>query len=306
MTGSIVCVGDVMQDVLVQLAVPLVRGSDTPATVSYSPGGSAANTACWLGWLGAPVSFAGRVGDDPAGQQAVAELRRFGVRPLIVVDPELATGSCIVLIGPDGERSMIPSAGANAGLVAADLAGLLTGADHLHLSGYTLLHPGSRAAGQAILAQAVAAGSGISVDIASAGPIRTVGAARLRSWLPAGTLLLANADELAALTGDHPDGPAELVAAGLTLVVKDGPRGARLIDAAGTVPVATEPVPARDSTGAGDAFAAGLLAARLAGQDLPEAIRAGHRVGALAVGQLGGRPTDGLPDVRQTRIGRQG
>src|SRR6185437_8464646 len=126
---------------------------------------------------------------------------------------------------------------------------------------------------------------------ASAGPIRTVGAARLRDWLPAGTLLLANADELAALTEDHPDGPSELVAAGLTLVVKDGPRGARLIDADGSHPVPTEPVPMRDSTGAGDAFAAGLLAARLAGRDLPAAIRAGHRVGALAVGQLGARPS---------------
>lgn len=290
MTGSILCVGDVMQDVLVQLAVPLVPGSDTPATVSYSPGGSAANTACWLGWLGAPVSFAGRVGDDPAGQQAVAELRRFNVRPAVTVDPGLATGSCIVLIGPDGERSMIPSAGANAGLAAGDLTGLLTGADHLHLSGYTLLHEGSRAAGRAVLAQAVAAGCGISVDIASAGPIRTVGAGLLRSWLPAGTLLLANADELAALSDDRPDGSAELVAAGLSLVVKDGPRGARLIDAAGSRTVPTEPVPMRDSTGAGDAFAAGLLAATLAGKDLVEAIQAGHRTGASAVSQLGGRP----------------
>ncbi len=289
MTGSILCVGDVMQDVLVQLAVPLVPGSDTPATVSYSPGGSAANTACWLGWLGAPVSFAGRVGDDPAGQQAVAELRRFNVRAAVTVDPELATGSCIVLIGPDGERSMIPSAGANAGLAADDLTGLLTGADHLHLSGYTLLHERPRTAGRAVLAQPVAAGCGISVDIASAGPIRTVGAGLLRSWLPAGTLLLANADELAALAED---GPAELVAAGLSLVVKDGPRGARLIDAGGSRTVPTEPVPMRDSTGAGDAFAAGLLAARLAGKDLVEAIQAGHRTGALAVSQLGGRPSE--------------
>jgi sugar/nucleoside kinase (ribokinase family) len=122
-----------------------------------------------------------------------------------------------------------------------------------------------------------------------------VGAARLRSWLPAGTLLLANADELAALTEDRPDGPAELVAAGLRLVVKDGPRGARLIDADGSRSVPTEPVPMRDSTGAGDAFAAGLLMAWLAGQDLVEAIRAGHRVGALAVGQTGARPSASLP-----------
>ncbi|HET6211003.1 MAG TPA: carbohydrate kinase family protein [Jatrophihabitans sp.] len=295
MAGSIVCVGDVMQDVLVQLAEPLVPDSDTEATVTFSPGGAGANTACWLGWLGSQVSFAGRVGDDCPGREALAALQRFGVRPLLTVDRRLPTGSCIVLIGPDGERSMIPSAGANDALTPADLAGLLTGADHLHLSGYTLLHEASRAAGQAVLAQAVAAGCGISVDVGSAAPIRAVGAQRLLDWLPAGTLLLANVEELAALTGERPDRATELVAAGHVLVVKDGPRGARLIDADGSRLVPTEPVPAPDSTGAGDAFAAGLLAARLAGQGWVEAIRAGNRTGAVAVSQLGAQPPEAQP-----------
>ena len=199
----------------------------------------------------------------------------------------------MVLVGPDGERTMIPSAGANAGLTPDDLAGLLARADHLHLSGYALLRDGSRAAARAVLAEAVAAGCRVSVDVASAAPIRTVGAGRLLGWLPAGCLLLANADELAALTGDQPGRLAGLIDAGHTVVVKDGPDGARLVEPAGTRTVPTDPVSVLDSTGAGDAFAAGLLAALAAGHGLPDAIRAGHRTGGIAVGRLGARPPAG-------------
>lgn len=288
MTGTIVCLGDVMADVLARLPGPLAIGSDTPAPIAFRPGGSAANTACWLASLGAPVLFAGRVGDDPAGRDAVAALQAAGVRTRVSVDPVLPTGACIVLIGPDGERTMIPSTGANAALAEADLTDLLGPADHLHLSGYSLLNEGSRPAARAVLDQAVAAGASISVDAASAAPIRAVGAVALLGWLPPGTLLIANADELAALT--ERNYPAELVGRSLTVVVKDGAAGARIADARGVRRVATTPVPVLDSTGAGDAFAAGLLAARRLGAELEEAAREGNRVAARALGVLGGQP----------------
>ncbi len=291
MTGSVVCVGDVMTDVLARLPGPLATGSDTPAPVSFRPGGSAANTACWLASLDVPVLFAGRVGDDPSGRQAIAALHAAGVRTRVPVDPVLPTGACIVLIGLDGERTMIPSAGANAAIAAADLAGLVRSSDHLHLSGYSLLNEGSRAAALAVLDQAVAVGASISVDAASAAPIRAVGAGTLLGWLPAGTLLIANAAELAALTED----PAELVGQSLTVVVKDGARGARVADARGVRRIPTEPVPVLDSTGAGDAFAAGLLAARRSGADLDAAAGEGNRVAARALGVLGGRPVANQP-----------
>ena len=284
-SGSIVCVGDVMVDVLAHLPGPLAVGSDTPAQVRLTAGGSAANTACWLAALGVPVVFAGRVGADPAGRDAVATLHAAGVRTRVAVDPRLPTGVCIVLVGPDGERTMVPSAGANAALAPADLAGLLGPGDHLHLSGYSLLNEGSRPAALAVLDQARTAGAGISVDAASEAPIRTVGPAALLGWLPAGTLLIANTAELAAL-GD----PADLVARSLTVVVKDGPDGARVADRTGVRRIATTPVPVLDSTGAGDAFAAGLLAARRSGAGLDEAVRQGNRVAARALGTPGGRP----------------
>ncbi|HEV2886134.1 MAG TPA: PfkB family carbohydrate kinase, partial [Jatrophihabitans sp.] len=180
--------------------------------------------------------------------------------------------------------------------LAADLAGgLLTGADHLHLSGYALLTEGSRAAALAALEWAVSAGASVSVDAASAGPIRAVGPGRLLDWLPPGALLLANADELAALTGagdpaDIEAGIATLVARGLDVVLKCGSRGSVLGTAAGLRHSAAEPVEVLDSTGAGDAFAAGLLAALWRGADLIDALDEGNRLGAVAVGRLGGRP----------------
>jgi ribokinase len=289
--GSILCVGDLMVDVLARLPGPLAVGSDTPARVSFQAGGSAANTACWLGSLGAPVLFAGRVGNDPFGREAVAALQAAGVRPLVSVDRQLPTGVCIVLVAPDGERTMIPSAGANAALVAADLPAL-NSADHLHLSGYSLLRERSRPAALSILEQAQAVRAGISVDAASSAPIRAVGPQRFLSWLPPGALLLANADELAALTGadDQAAGVAAVVARGLDLVLKCGGRGSVLGTAAGLRHAPAERVEVMDSTGAGDAFAAGLLAARWGGAELIEALDQANRLGAAAVGKLGARP----------------
>jgi ribokinase len=297
--GRVVCLGDVLVDVVALLPGPMVLGSDTPAPVSCRSGGSAANTAAWLASLGVPCAFAGRVGDDAFGRDAVAELHAHGVQTFVSVDPAAPTGVCLVLVGPDGERTMVPSAGANATLSPAHLGPDLLGADdHLHLSGYALLNVGSRASALAVLARAGAAGASVSVDAASAGPIRTVGAERFLGWLPAGALLLANSDELAALTGvgsgsgsgGSDVGIAKLVARGLDVVVKCGGRGSVLGTAAGLWRCPATPVGVLDSTGAGDAFAAGLLAALRHGAAPVEALAEGNRLGALAVGQLGGRP----------------
>ena len=288
-----ICLGDIMLDIAAVLAGPLALGSDTPAPISFSHGGSAANTAAWLAGLGVPCVFAGRVGADSFGRDAVAALRSHGVLPQVSVDPDTPTGVCLVLIGPDGERTMVPSAGANATLRAADLGSdLLSAEDHLHLSGYALLAEGSRAAALYALRQAGAVGASISVDAASAGPIRAVGPHRFLDWLPAGALLLANTDELAALTGtaDQDAGIAAVVARGLDVALKCGSRGSVLGTAAGLWRSATEPVEVLDSTGAGDAFAAGLLAALWSGAELIDALAEGNRLGAVAVGRLGARP----------------
>jgi ribokinase len=285
----IVCLGDLMVDVLALLPGPLAIGSDRPAPIRFADGGSAANTAAWLARLGAPAVFAGRVGDDAFGQAAVQRLRDGGVQTRVSVDPVEPTGVCLVLVSPDGERTMVPSAGANATLGVADVIDppLLTVADWLHLSGYALLNAGSRPAALAALEQASELAIPISVDLASAAPIRELGSAQFLSWLPPGALLLANSDELAAVTDDV----RSLTRGGFTVVAKAGPDGAVLATADDCQQVPTTAVKVLDSTGAGDAFAAGLLAALHGGKSLIEAVAAGNRAGGRALRTIGGRPT---------------
>ncbi len=295
-TGQIVCLGDVMIDIEALLPGPLAIGSDTPAPIHFSHGGSAANTAAWLASLGVPCVFAGRVGPDSFGQDAIAALRSHGVLPRVSIDPSEPTGVCVVLVAPDGERSMIPSAGANATLAEADLgADLLSAGDHLHVSGYSLLNEGCRPAARFALALAAELGVSISVDAASAAPIRQVGGERFLDWLAAGTMLLGNVDEVAALTGtsDEAAAIAALVERGLIVGLKCGSRGSVLGTAAESWSAPARPARVLDTTGAGDAFDAGFLAALWNGADLQTALIEGNRLGAVAVAQLGARPAPG-------------
>jgi sugar/nucleoside kinase (ribokinase family) len=104
----LVC-GDVINDVLVETRAPLVDRQDNPAAIRARPGGSAANQAAWMGRLGLDAVFAGRVGARDAEFHR-QELARFGVRALLAADESAATGSIVVLVGPDGERTMIRTA----------------------------------------------------------------------------------------------------------------------------------------------------------------------------------------------------
>ncbi len=136
----IVCLGDVMIDIVATLPGPLALGSDVHAPISYVPGGSAANTAAWLAKVGATVTLVGRVGDDAMGAQAHLDLSERGITDRLATDRDRATGTCIVLVDSDGERTMIPDPGANVALVPDDLdPAAFTRDGHLHVSGYALL-----------------------------------------------------------------------------------------------------------------------------------------------------------------------
>ena len=82
----VICVGDIMTDVIACLPGPLAVGSDTPSRISYLGGGSAANTACWLAAAGVEAVIVGRVGDDEPGRAAQAQLREAGVELAVTVD----------------------------------------------------------------------------------------------------------------------------------------------------------------------------------------------------------------------------
>jgi len=283
---TIVVAGDVMADVVVALSGPVAHGSDTPARIAHRGGGAAANLAVWLARAGAPVQLVGRVGDDPAGRAIGEELRAAGVAGALQVDPALGTGTCVVLVEPGGERSMLPDAGANAAL---EPVALPEGAAHLHVAGYALLHPGSRPAALALPAGARAAGVPVSVDPSSAAPLAR--APGFLAWAAGAALILPNRAEAAVLAGtDDPEAAARaLTAHADEVVVKLGPRGALWTDGAEVVRAPATPVDGADTTGAGDAFAAGLLAARLRGEGPEAALSAGCALAAQAVARPGAR-----------------
>ncbi len=294
--SRVICLGDLMVDVLARLPGPLAVGSDTPAPVALYGGGSAANTAAWLVGAGQPTTFVGCVGADELGRQALAELGAAGVDLAVSIDPDRPTGTCIVLVDVDGERTMIPSAGANAGLGEHDLPGELFGPQTwLHVSGYALFTAGSRPAALEAFALARSTGVPISVDAASTAPLAAAGTDRFLAWIGTGVLVFANRDEALLLTGaaDETAAARSLARRCGEAIVKCGADAAVWSDGADVIEVpAAEAVPL-DSTGAGDAFAAGVLAARVAGHDIAGSLRAGHALAARAIAQLGGRPPHG-------------
>ena len=296
--NRIVVMGDVMVDVVARLSGPVAVGSDSPASVSFGGGGSAANVAAWLAYAGAPPVFVGRVGDDARGASALAELRAAGVDARLVVDGEHPTGTCVVLVGPGGERSMLPDPGANAALAVADMPdSVLAAGGHLHVTGYSLVRPGPRPAALAAIARAVEAGMSVSVDPSSAALLGP----EFLDLAAGAALLLPNLAEAQALTGMPSAGSAARALATRfpEVVVKLGAEGAlwtnggkqERVPAAVASPGAASPGPASlDTTGAGDAFAAGLLAARARGASPAEALAAGCALAAQAVLTPGARP----------------
>jgi ribokinase len=293
---AVLVLGDVMTDVVARVAGPPVPATDTPARIAIRPGGSAANTAAWLAALGVPATLVGRVGDDDAGRAAVAALRAAGVTPHVTVAPGAATGACVVLVDPAGERTMLPDAGANALLEPADLpAQAFAAGGHLHVSGYALARESTRPAAVAALERARRAGMTTSVDPASAAPLAPAGGAAVRAAAREADVVIATPDEAEALHGARDPGAAAeaLLADHAEVVLKLGAAGALWRDRAGRearAPAAVPPGPVVDSTGAGDAFAAAWLAARRKGRAPADALAEACRTAALAVTRPGARP----------------
>jgi sugar/nucleoside kinase (ribokinase family) len=283
----IVCLGDLMVDVLALLPGPLAAGTDTPASVTLHGGGAAANVAAWAAATGAAATFVGRVGADPLGEHAVAELAAAGVDVRVEVDAERRTGTCIVLVDPSGERTMVPAPGAND--APLDLGALPDTADWLYVSGYALLNAGSRPSAVAALALARERGWSVAVDPASAAPLAAFGADAFLAMVGTEVLLLPNADEALVLTG-HADAETAARALGRRVgaaVVKRGADGAVWSDGGTAVAVPGVTAPVVDTTGAGDAFAAAFLTT--AG-DVAARLAAAVRLGAAAVARPGARP----------------
>lgn len=290
----ILVVGDVIDDLIVQPLAPITHATDTPSRITPTAGGSAANQAVWFAAAGMQARFAGRVGAADVGRI----LRVFdlaGVDAHLAADPDRPTGTIVVLVGADGERTMFTDRGANLGLRAADLPDhLLDEVRTLHVSGYSLFDDGVRAAVLDLVGRARSRGLPLSVDPSSTGFLAQVGPRRFLDWLPEVAALFPNLAEGRLLTGaDRPNDIVErLLEHAEVVALTLGPDGA-LVAARGHDPVrvAGQAVEVVDTTGAGDAFCGAFLAAWLTGADLREAGRRGVAAGTCAVGVAGARPT---------------
>ena len=295
-TPQVVVIGDVMTDVTVHTTCDLVamaRASDTTAGITMGGGGAGGNVAAWLAHLGVRVGLVAAVGDDDAGRVATARLRDASVIVESATSAQLPTGTVVALVDAGGERTMITDRGANAALTVADLptAWFRPGA-HLYMSGYTLFDPPGRHTAQHALALAEASNMTISVDPASWAPLRRVGPDAFLSWTAAAGHCLPNADEarLLADTDDLLSAAQRLGRHYGQVVVTAGADGALWSDGETVLRQPAAAGPVIDTTGAGDAFAAGYLAGLIEHLDVRAILRQGARAADAAIKRWGARP----------------
>ena len=288
-----------INDVLVRPLDGVTAGSDTRAAIRARPGGSAANQAAWMAHFGARVTFAGRVGAGDADFHR-RELTREGVRAHLAADPEAETGSIVIMIDPDGERTMFTDRGANHRLRKSDIpAGLLDAADVLHLTGYTFFEPPLLAVALWLLDQARSRGLAVTIDPGSAAFLARLEPGAFLRWTAGAAVCFPNRDEAAVLVGQaDPD----TMAARLTryyrvVVLKLGAAGCLLaVQGQPAVRIAAKATQARDSTGAGDAFCGAFMSRWLAAgpdpqaADLTAAAEFAARIAAPVVTRFGARP----------------
>jgi sugar/nucleoside kinase (ribokinase family) len=277
------CIGDLVEDIVAWLSSDIAHGTDTDVEIRRRRGGSAANVAVAAAGTGAPVRFIGRVGADAIGGELVAGLEAAGVDT--VVQRAGRTGTIIVLVDETGERTMLPDRAA-----ALELDGVsdadLDRVEWLHVPAYSLvLGPLAEVSVEAIHIVKERGGT-VSVDASSVAIIEDFGVARFAELLETlgPTVLLCNGDE-ADLLGVS-------IAGGLrgveVTVIKDGGNRAVAVDDSGIVASAPAQKLAdvRDTTGAGDGFAAGFITAMMVVHNVEAALVNGHRVAADVLTRL--------------------
>jgi sugar/nucleoside kinase (ribokinase family) len=268
MPQMICALGDLLLDVIVRLDGPIAEDTDTYGRTRVGAGGQAANVAAWVATLGGSARFVGKRAGDGAGRLARAELEGRGVG-LRGPEVESGTGTVVSIATPDGRRTMLSDRGVAPELRADELdPSWLEGCERLHLPAYSVLEPPIREAAHAA-AELVPR---VSLDLSSTAAIRAAGVDELHAAIARlrPDVVFANQDE-AALVGEI---DAE------TVVVKRGARGCVVRTGGREREYDAVPAEVVDSTGAGDAFAAGFL---LGGPEraLEAAARCVSKMGAM-------------------------
>jgi sugar/nucleoside kinase (ribokinase family) len=293
--ADLLVLGDCNPDVLV------LGGDVTPEfgqqeklvdRMDLTVGGSASITAVAAARLGLRVALVAAVGDDPAGHFMLGRLAAEGVDVTAVAVRDGAPTGMTVALSRGEDRAILTATGAMASVTAADVPlALLRTARHVHVSSYFLLERTLGPGLAALFADARDAGASTSLDT-NWDPAGAWGGTTLRAVLGQTSLLVPNEAEALRLArrDSLPDAVGALTASGVTLVVKQGARGA-LYAAPGqseAVHVRLPPVRPVDTTGAGDCFNAGLIAGLLRGLSLPRAAAVGCAVAAASTQAPGG------------------
>ena len=244
----VVSLGDLVLDVVVRAERELARDADTPARISVSAGGQGANVAAWVAELGATARWLGKRAADPAGRLAAELLAARGVELCGPVEP-VRNGVVVSLAESDGTRSMFPDRGVAVGLRPDELKPDWLACDHLHVSGYALLAEPVASAARRAVELAREHGARVSVDLSSWSTIEAAGAKAFRELVTSlgADVVFANEDEERVFGGRLPDA---------AWVSKHGARGCSFDgDERAALPVDR----VVDTTGAGDALAAGYI-----------------------------------------------
>lgn len=262
-------------DVVVRTTKPLAAGADSPVETRLATGGQAANVASWVVALGSAVRCVAKRARDPAGVLARSLLEQRGVE-LVGPVVEGRTGVVVALVSADGERSMATDRGVSPELAPGELdSAWFDDVAWLHVSGYSLLAEPIAEAALAAGRLARARGASVSVDLSSWSSIRDYGPEAFRANLDALSpdVVFANEPEWEMVGGAY--------ALAETAVVKRGSRGVEVRSATGISEYEPPAAEAVDSTGAGDALAAGFLV---------EGIDLGLQAAARCVAQMGAVP----------------
>ena len=266
-------IGDLVEDVVVWLAHEPHHASDTTSKISRTRGGSAANVALFYAAIYGSSRFVGQVGNDNLGTQLCDALAIGGVD--VCVQRAGRTGSIVVLVYPNGERTMLTDRGASTQLKAVP-RDCFDGITALHIPTYSLTVEPLASVAISAISEALARGIFVSIDASSTSVLSDFGVHRFRELIAklSPDVLMCNSDE-AELLGISDTTPID--GARLT-VIKHG--------AQPTVAITSEQIMTRldvppvatifDSTGAGDAFAAGFIGSFVATSNVAEAIASGH------------------------------
>lgn len=270
-------IGDLIEDVVVWLSAEPNLGTDTDSIIQRTRGGSAANVAMFAALTGTESRFIGQVGNDALGQQLCSALQQAGVDVCVV--SEGRTGSIVVLVQPNGERTFLTDRGVASHLSHFD-ASLMANVGILHVPSYSLVTEPLASTSLLYIKAAQSLGAVISIDASSTSVLEHFGVARYKSLIQSiqPQIFLCNEDEAGLLGVGATEG---MPGAALTVIKRGAHSTLAISQNNERSEVAVAPVAnIVDTTGAGDAFAAGFLPTFVATNDVEVAIARGHAIAA--------------------------